>query len=97
MSGILQRLCRRIIAVAIKDIKNGNLHAMEQYIGSDTFTIHRKLAGYPEELDDTLADAMLCSETQRRRICEEVIWLLDQLEEKKETPTEAGVLRRSIT
>jgi len=87
---LLQRIARRIIRLAIRDLKKGRLEVVKPYLESKAFALHLGLSGYPQELHDTLADAVVCSEVHRLKTCEEIERLLNQVEKKK-TPTEAGV------
>ena len=97
MSG-LEMLARRVIRLAIRDLYNGQVAAIESFIGTPTFAFYRSNAGYPKELDDTLVHAVVSSEIQRRKICQEIFSLLDQLERRqKETPASAGVPEGVIT
>jgi hypothetical protein len=89
-ASILQRVARRIIRITIRDLRRGHVDAVKPYLESATFSLHLNLAGYPQELHDTLLDAVLCSEVHRRKTCEEVERLLKQLDNKKKAPTKAG-------
>jgi len=97
-SDIIRDIARRIILGAVRDLQKGRrVESVIQYLDHGLFTVHRKQAGYPIELHDTLRDAVLCSEVHRKNICEEVEVLLKQLNNsKKKSPPKRG-LPRSIT
>ena len=94
---IVQKLARRIIRIAIRDLRRGYVGEVKPYLEGAEFSLHLNLAGYPQELHDTLLDAVVCSEVHRKKTCEEVERLLKQLENQKENPDQGRGLPRSIT
>lgn len=79
------KLARRIIRHAIRDLMNGGLRqtqSVQEYLNSENFTQHLDISGYPEELRDTLQDAVLRSSTGRYMTCREALRILDRMPDK---------------
>lgn len=74
-----KRLARRIIRQAIQDVGADNKTEAEMaaaYIRGPDFKVHCGLAGYPEELLDTLKEAVAGSKVQRHFLCREILRIL---------------------
>jgi len=74
-----KRLAQAVIKQAIKDA--GSCDQVDRYVASGRFEMHRKAAGYPPGLIDSLRELCLMSYVPRRFAARKILKALKRLEE----------------
>ena len=92
----IENLAREVIRRAVKDLRDGQVEEVRRFIERGSLDLYMRLSDYPEELDDTIRDAVLSSAMQRPILCQEILDLLNELDQKERPRGNRGLNRHTL-